>query len=326
MKYTCHTNIDDIRPKYDHIIAWGGGALLSLNYWPEIVQAEFIVDGSGKNAGKIFRGTEVRAPKELETVEGKCLVVIYTIYEKQVLEQIQQCEWDVDTVIFPLLRIGMEHCTSYAKNGEDVMLGILLRYLDIRELSYLEIGVCHPVMRNNTFLLREHIERLGGTCVGVLVEANPLWWNLIEEYRPKDQLLKCGVGDMEETKKLYIFPDLLGHTTFLKSQADEKKCSGIEYREEPVKVRRINDILKMSFDRVPDLLALDAEGMDFTILNTWDHELYPIGIVVAELDADEGGKILSLMDEKGYALYARTMENGIWIRKDEMSNKLLPQM
>ena len=122
MKYTCHTNIDDIRSKYDHIIAWGGGALLSLNYWPEIVQAEFI----GKNAGKIFRGTEVRAPKELETVEGKCLVVIYTIYEKQVLEQIQQYKRDVDTVIFPLLRVGVEHCTSYAKNGEDVLLGILL--------------------------------------------------------------------------------------------------------------------------------------------------------------------------------------------------------
>jgi len=319
-------NLQEVKDKYDHVIASGGGELLSLNYWPKVFEAEFIVDGSGKNAGKIFRGAEIKDPKVLETIEGKCLIVIYTIYENQVVEQIKQYNSNADTVIFPLLRTGTERFTSYAKNGEDILLSKLLKYLGISNLSYLEIGVCHPIMRNNTYLLRECIEMLGGTCCGVLAEANPLWWDLIETYRPKDKLLKCGIGDKEDNKTLYVFPNLLGHTTFMKEQAEEKAHSGISFQETNVSIMRINDVLESSFDGAPDLLALDAEGMDLSILRAWNHELYPIKIVVAEIGADEESEMLSLMDEKGYSLYARTMENGIWVRKDDKLNKLLPQM
>ena len=327
MKYRSYTVLEDIQNRYDHIIAWGGGSLLFVNYWPTFFHAEFILDGSGKDVGTTFRGAEIKSAKTLENIEGKCLIVIYTIYEQQVLHQLKQYTGEADTIIFPLLRTEKDDMFfSLAKNGEDLLLIILLKYLGIRNLVYLEIGVCHPVMRNNTYRLRKHIEMLGGTCTGVLAEANPLWWDLIEEYRPYDKLLKCGIGSEDKTKSLYIFPDLLGHTTFVQSQAMEKMHAGIECREQTIEVASINSVLDSSFERVPDLLALDAEGMDFAILDAWDHELYPIKIVVAELGGDEENQILSLMDEKGYSLYARTLENGIWIRKDEMMHKLMPQM
>ena len=141
---------------------------------------------------------------------------------------------------------------------------------------------------------------------------------MIEQYREKDELIKCGVSSDESNTKLmfYMFPHLLGHSTFVKRTAERKVKEGYEFNKIEVPVMNINKILSDNFEYVPDLLELDIEGLDYEVLESWDENRFPIKIVLTEVTECGGKKIESLMVKKGYKCFATTMENAILIRNE----------
>lgn len=322
MKYLKHTKINSIRNSYDHIIGWGTGPIFKMNYRPEYYAVDFLVDGTGRQAGQTVFDIPIKDEKALDGLDGRTLIVIYAIYEREIIDQISSHLYEnTDTIIYPLLDIDLEPSIGVqqmnAKTCEDFLALMAVRQLGLSSLSYLEIGVCHPVMRNNTWLLREQFRMLPGYR-GVLVEANPLCWNLIKEYRPEDKLCELGVTDDVRggKTKFYAFPGLLGHSTFVKELAKEAIASGKHCEEYEIQTQNINDILAENFEEAPDLLALDAEGMDFKILASWDKERFPFKIVIAEAMETTDEPIKTLMEGRGYYEYARTPENAIYIRND----------
>lgn len=318
MKYLNSVSLNDIRNKYDTIIAWGTGQILRENYRPAFYEVDYIIDGRGNDAGKSYRGIPIRDISLLGEVKGKILIVIYAIYEQQILQQIEAFDHgNIDTIIYPLLRFGEgDWMGLYAKQCEDFLLLKLLRQIGLSDVRYLEIGVCHPIMRNNIYMLHEAFA-MEGTCFGVLVEPNPVCCDIIEEYRPWDSLLRCGVGEQAGEQTFYLIPDSLGDSTFVKERAESKIRIGRRCEEMRISMREINQILAENFDRTPDILAIDAEGMDYRILKSWDSEKYPCKFVVSEISGAEASGsdgISSLMKSKGYWLYAKTVENEIWVR------------
>lgn len=322
MKYLQHTEIKAIQSKYDHIIGWGTGPIFKMNYRRDYFDIEFLVDGTGKQAGQTVFGIPIKNENALAGLTGRVLIIIYAIYEKEILGQIaHHMTENVDTIIYPMLDVELEPGIGVqqmnAKTCEDFLALMAVRQLGLTSLSYLEIGVCHPVMRNNTWLLREQFRMLPGYR-GVLVEANPLCWELIKEYRPEDKLCQLGVtADVHGGgTTFYAFPGLLGHSTFVKELAEEKMAAGKRCEQYEIETKNINDILNDNFEEVPDLLALDAEGLDYSILASWDMEKYPFKIVIAEAMDTNDEPIRALMENRGYYKYARTPENAIWLRKD----------
>lgn len=322
MRYLRRTNIREIIGKYEKIIAWGTGPIFKMNYKKNYFPITYLIDGTGKEAGKQYNGMEINDEYALSKEKGRILIVIYTIYEKEVLEQIKKYDkGNIDIIIYSLVDIILDNNVHVpeinGKSCEDLLLMCLIGQLHLEDVYYLEIGVCHPIMRNNTYLLYENFSSQSKKSKGVLVEANPICWPLIEEYRPADKLVKAGIGSINESAlNFYMFPHLLGHSTFSKKIADEKKAAGYEYEVLKVPVKTINDVIYENFDRVPDVLALDAEGMDFEIIKSWDYKKYPFKVIVSEAMDDLNESIEQIMSARGYKQYARTVENIIWVRNN----------
>ena len=78
---------------------------------------------------------------------------------------------------------------TYAQQGEDVALWQILRnVLGIEHPTYMDIGAHHPVFNNNTYLF------YGRGARGVLVEPNPAQHRVLEQLRPRDVLVRAGIG------------------------------------------------------------------------------------------------------------------------------------
>lgn len=322
MRYLHRTKIKDIIEQYDYIIGWGTGPIMRMNYMPRYYKIDYFIDGTGKSVGNQYYGILVKNASILEELHGKKLVIIYTIYEAEILQHIKKIHDNkIDVIIYSLLDISLEDGYYIpevnGKNGEDILLFSLINQLQLQTIKYIEIGVCHPVMRNNTFMLNELFSDTEGYR-GCLVEANPICWDLIQDYRKNDCLVKAGVKAEQQLDELifYAFPGLLGHSTFKKSIADELIKKGYKCCKYNVPVLTLDSIIEQYFDETPDVLAIDAEGVDYEVLCSWDSEKYSFKIVITEIMQDEEKLMENLMISKGYKIYSKTIENILWVKKD----------
>ncbi|MDO5572613.1 MAG: FkbM family methyltransferase [bacterium] len=311
MQYQKSTKWETIKQKYDHVIAWGTGSLLQMNYREEYFPLDMVVDGVGNHLGMQFGNLTVCEPAQIRTLSGKLLVVIYAIYERDILRKLQELGVEADTIIFDLLKVqtirGKEFPLWHGKHADDSVLMEIAGRLGIQDLHYLDIGVCHPVMRNNTYSLYE----LGYT--GALVEPNPMFHELISHYRPDDTLLKCGAGEHDGELEYYAFPDCPGFGTFNRSIGEARKNQGLSCDIIRIPIININHIIEKNYERYPNIVDIDAEGVDYALLESLDVQRYPIEVIMCETLHVEA-RFHTLMQQKGYKRYAVIGENTIYLR------------
>lgn len=311
MQYNKITDWDGIKGQYDQVIAWGTGSLLQMNYREEYYPLNMIVDGVGNHIGMQYGSLTVCSPEQIKTLQGRLLIVIYAIYEKDILLKLNELGIEADTIIYDLLKVhtirGKEFPLWHGKHADDIVLMELADRLGIEDLHYLDIGVCHPVMRNNTYSLYE----LGYT--GVLVEPNPMFHQLVEHYRPNDVLLPCGAGIADGELQYYAFPDKPGFGTFNSSLGELRKNQGLKCEVSQIPIVGINEIIENHFKQYPNIVDVDAEGIDFSLLQALETEKYPIEIIMCETSGAEP-RFNQLMQEKGYRRYANIGENTVYLR------------
>jgi hypothetical protein len=116
--------------------------------------------------------------------------------------------------------------------------------------------------------------------------------------------------------------------TLIATQAAEYESYGREKVERVIDVpqRDINDILSMEFDRTPNLVSLDVEGLDLAILNQWDFSKYRPDVFCIETLTFTQNKterklaeIVDFMAAHGYLSYADTYINTIFVSKEAWS-------
>lgn len=205
---------------------------------------------------------------------------------------------------------------TYSQCGEDRIFNFLFRELGMGNPRYLDIGACHPSRGNNTYLFY-----LNG-ATGVCVEPNPEMAALIIEKRPRDLVLNVAITPSEhDTMTYYMFEDAQLNT-LVREEALSRSISGKNPIKNEIQVPTvtINTILRDHFSQGLDLLSLDAEGMDYTILSSVDFECYrPLIICVETVGYSEGpgrakgSDAIVLLEEKGYRKYADTHVNTIFI-------------
>ena len=304
MKYTAKANYRELRQNYSIIIGWGAGAEFQRYYDHDLLRFDHMIDGIGRHIGIEINGIIIQSIETLIQYKNNdsLLVVIYPNIENEILPQISELLPKADTIVARLLGIeGREG--SYSANEEDV---IMLDYIKTKrsDFSYMDVGVCHPVVRNNTFLFYEK-----GFTNGVLIEPNTEMCSMAAEYRPLNKIVNMGASPVPTDEELIYYYDSMhpGLNTFLRDVAIHR---GMDQSFRKVPMKDINSIIAENFESYPNVLDIDTEGLDFDLLSHLDFDKYPIDLVCVEASA--GDRIRKLMTERGYRLLEVTRENEIY--------------
>jgi FkbM family methyltransferase len=208
---------------------------------------------------------------------------------------------------------------TYAQQGEDVVLWQILHHtLGIEHPTYLDIGAHHPVFNNNTYLF------YGRGSRGVLVEPNPALYRLLEKVRPRDVVMRAGIGVSAQAEADFY---VIGGSedgqlnTFSREQAETLVAgSNGRYRIERVlkiPLLGINELMRKHWNGAPNLLSIDTEGFDLPILRSLDFQRLRPDVVCAETLEIGGrrvlGEIMQFMAANGYEVRGGSFVNTIFV-------------
>lgn len=208
---------------------------------------------------------------------------------------------------------------SYSQCGEDIIIKYLFDSIGIQKPSYLDIGAHTPKYLSNTYLFYV----LGST--GVNIEPDIQKFNKICRVRKRDTNLNVAVADYTGEANYFIMSVPTLNTC---SQAEAENYLKEGYKiisRTTVKVESIQSILEKHCNNCfPDLLTVDVEGWEEKILESIDFELsVPTVICVETISYSSSGKgiknqrVINLLQEQGYLLYADTYINTIFVKRDK---------
>lgn len=223
---------------------------------------------------------------------------------------------------YSLLKNGKGKNCFYSQTGEDCIINFVLNALnmDMKEVRYLDLGANDPVLLSNTY----YFYKKGAK--GVLVEANPVLSEKIEQKRSRDIVLNKAVALSLSDSHIDFF--LLNVNTL--STASEEEALNTCKVDENIKIVdkikvpaiRFDDIIEHYFSGIaPTFVSLDIEGLDYQILSTFDFVKYrPVLFVVETVEYHpklsvpvKDKKILDLFEKNGYVEFAFTGINSIFV-------------
>lgn len=302
--YKERTPVSELRKKYDVLAGWGTTGCFTWYYHDTDYTLDYLVDGMEQNVGRKICGITVSPLSIFEKLKNQSVcIVVYPNFEQEIWKQIEKLT-QADVIFHSLLVFDSVSPQFFAKNAEDVLMLNLVRKLRIG-MDYVDIGVCHPLLRNNTYLFYA----MGGR--GLLVEPNPAMHALIALYRPADRLVKAGVAAEDGSLKYFSYREVPGLNGFFDENPYEGQYPVASVQELPV--MNINQLLEKNLKKCPNILDLDVEGMQFELLSVLDLDQYPFDIICCEC-GEQGEDISGLMTQKHYIRYASTVENDIWVR------------
>lgn len=213
---------------------------------------------------------------------------------------------------------------SFSQSGEDIIIKSAFWSLKIDKPTYLDIGAHHAYYLSNTALF--YLDN----CKGVLVEPDPELFQDMAKLRLNDICLNIGIGSgTEETSDFYVIT-YRALNTFSKEEADNHAKYGNNKIEKVLKVplMNVNNIIESYFSSTPNLVCIDTEGYDMSILKSFDFEKYKPQIFCIETITYEEDKtekkiteIIDFMLSKNYMIYSDTYINTIFIDKSAWENR-----
>ena len=207
---------------------------------------------------------------------------------------------------------------SYSQCGEDLIMYFLFNWLKIRRPIYLDIGANHPKFLNNTYFFYKR------GCSGILIEPNHNLLEKLRRVRPRDKCINIGIGFGEKREADFYIMTADTMSTFSKETAEQYASYGTHKIKEVRKVLLvpINEIFPELFEKTPNLISLDIEGLDLDILKSINFEIYrPEVFCVETLTYSEDntekklGEIIDFMLSQDYFVYADTYVNTIFVDK-----------
>lgn len=190
----------------------------------------------------------------------------------------------------------------YSQNGEDIILKS--EFPRGYKGFYVDVGAHHPYRISNTYKLFKAGWR------GMNIDANPKTITLFKHARPKDINLNVGVGKEVLKATYHQFADPAVNTF---SDAEARKWKNHPQNTYLGTVDVDILPLKEIFDtHVPhdtkiDLLNVDVEGLDLSVLQSNDWQKYSPTVVIVEdhtfsIDTMNGNPIYLFMKTHGYTL------------------------
>jgi FkbM family methyltransferase len=206
----------------------------------------------------------------------------------------------------------------FSQFGEDVVVAAMLQTLGRDSVPgfYVDVGAYDPVQGSNTCMLHLRGWR------GVNIDANPAGIERFRQARPNDRNVHAAVADAETEIDFDIYA--LGALSTADPAA--KAAYAREGRAQLVqtlklRTRRLRDILA---ETVPpgqsiDLMSVDAEGFDLSVLRSNDWTRYaPLFLLVEDPDISlldrPDSAIFHFLKPLGYRLASQTYITSIYLR------------
>jgi FkbM family methyltransferase len=191
---------------------------------------------------------------------------------------------------------------SFSQFGED----LLLEHLLPPKGFYVDVGAYHPVTFSNTWLFSRNGWR------GIVVEPNPEMARLQRQRRPRDIVVESAIGGREGEARYLHHPEANNNRILNPKETPEPGA-----KVNQVRVTTLGKILRefLPKDQAVDLLCVDCEGMDATVLRGNDWRLASPRVICAEAKDEAEEKILSrLLAPRGYRLQAQAGYSLIYVK------------
>ncbi len=219
---------------------------------------------------------------------------------------------------------------SFSQSGEDNIIKYIFNILgiDIKNCKYLDLGANHAIHLSNTYDFYAKGAR------GVLLEANPELAQELSEQRPDDIVInRCISGKSGEKLDFYIMNgDGLSSADYDAVQCFIKENPALKIeRTVSVDSITINEIIEKYFpEKAPEILNIDIEGMELTVLKMTDFEKFRPLVIICEMIEYKNGltvgqknqEIIDFMQGNDYEEFAFTGINSIFIDKRASGGKL----
>ncbi len=194
-----------------------------------------------------------------------------------------------------LLRRGVR--SSYGQFGEDAILQTLLK---ARRGFFVDVGAFDPVLYSNTYALY----RRGWS--GIVVDPNAALRPLYRIFRHRDTFVCAAIGETGEGT-YFRFKDGAYNTCSTEEAKKWQEERGLTLLStQSVPFRSLRSIVKEYGIEKIDLMNIDVEGMDLTVLRSHDWTVRPRVIAVedSEFDPDAPARspVYSFLRDKGYRL------------------------
>jgi FkbM family methyltransferase len=187
--------------------------------------------------------------------------------------------------------IGYATRVSYSQFGEDLWLADF--FADKPTGFYVDVGAFDPFLFSNTLLLY----RQGWH--GINIEPSPAALARLQRFRPRDTNLGLAISDVDGQTHLLL------DGSFSSIERPKYKALGPSSRI-VVRTRRLEEVLSEWTHGVEiDLLDVDCEGMDLTVLQSNDWHRFRPRVVLAESHDDPPADLESFMERAGYERVAR---------------------
>ena len=206
---------------------------------------------------------------------------------------------------------GIAHI-SYSQCGEDIILDYLLKHKE--HGTYVDIGANDPRVFSNTYFFYKK------GWSGVVVEPNEEKLRLFKFFRRRDTRVQVAI-DKEGIMTLYKFKeDPLN--TISKEVADSYESMGHKViKKEEIKTIPLSKLIQENNLNTIDILSVDTEGQNLSVLKTNDWEKFrPLFVLVetAEYDTEKDvykeNEFDVYMKEQNYVRVASTRINSIYQR------------
>jgi len=244
----------------------------------------------------------------------------YEVHAKGTLDKVKSNLANAEGIIKEQDFLNGNSIRSFSWEGEDVLIERIINnnFKDKQTGFYVDVGAHHPLQLSNTYRLYLRGWR------GINIDAAPGSMKAFEQYRPEDINLELGIANDTETMNFYIFEDK-GLNGFLDDQAIQDKLDrGQKGPLDKIAIQRmpLSMVLdKHSWENKPniDLLNVDAETLDYEVLQSSNWYKYKPTIIVVE-DFHRGfeskSRINIFLESKGYKLRSKLYFSTIYIRKE----------
>lgn len=204
---------------------------------------------------------------------------------------------------------------TYSQDGEDLFL--LDFFSNIDNGFYVDVGAHHPFRFSNTYLLYKK------GWSGINIDATPGSMKLFNKYRKRDINIEAGISNSAGFGKYFLFkePALNGFENEITLNYLKKNTPLIAAVD--IKFDSLKNILNENINtRKIDLMSIDVEGSELSVLESNDWEIYRPTILLVEMDWTQSleqildDSITKFLDAKGYKLYYRFERTCVFMEKD----------
>lgn len=190
--------------------------------------------------------------------------------------------------IYKLYRVlKYRSARSHGQWGEDIIISRIFKNGPFKDKEYkgvfVDVGCNHPIVGNNTYKLYKMGWR------GLNIDLTQENITLCQRLRRRDISLQRAISEESEEIESYIFDPGSGLNTLDKDAAE----FGARLIDKPYKIEKIvadtltNTILETLGDCKIDVLNIDVEGHELSVLKSFDFNRFSPDVIVCEIHAHD---------------------------------------